>query len=291
MSNIAKRPPFSALIATPAYQRTISNTLKDPAQAKRFCAAITSAVATNPALQECDPPTILSGALLGESLNLSPSPQLGQYYLVPFDNKKKGCKDAQFILGYKGLVQLALRSGYYKKLNVLSVKEGELVSWDPLDEICELNLIADEEQREETPTIGYVAFFEYQNGFRKTIYWSKSKMERHADKYSKAFSLHGTGGKHPKVSYHDYLAGNYPKEDSWKYSSFWYADFDGMAYKTMLRHLISKWGVMSTELQTAIEAEVVAESDDYTDDTVPAEVAQPAEPPAEAPKELTLDDI
>ena len=95
----AQRPKFSAMISTAGYQKMINNTLRDPKRAQRFVASITSAVATNPALQECDPATILSGALLGESLGLSPSPQLGQYYLVPFNNIKKGCKDAQFQLG------------------------------------------------------------------------------------------------------------------------------------------------------------------------------------------------
>lgn len=140
----AQRPKFSAMISTPGYQKMINNTLQDPKRAQRFVAAITSAVATNPALQECDPPTILSGALLGESLGLSPSPQLGQYYLVPYWNKKKQCNDAQFQLGYKGYVQLALRSGYYKHLRVghqlqtvvqravvLDVEEFLLVVGDP----------------------------------------------------------------------------------------------------------------------------------------------------------------
>ena len=114
MANIItqeQRPKFSVMVSTPAYQKLINNTLKDQNRAQRFIAAITSAVAVNPALQECDPATVLSGALLGESLGLSPSPQLGQYYLVPYENRKKGCKDAQFQMGYKGYIQLALRSG------------------------------------------------------------------------------------------------------------------------------------------------------------------------------------
>ena len=78
----------------------------------RFISSIISAVQTTPALQECTNPSILSAALLGQALNLSPSPQLGQYYMVPFDNRKKGCKEAQFQLGYKGYLQLAERSGY-----------------------------------------------------------------------------------------------------------------------------------------------------------------------------------
>lgn len=237
-SQVAQRPKFSAMISTPGYQKMINNTLKDPARVRRFVASITSAVAINPLLQECDPATILSGALLGESLNLSPSPQLGQYYLVPFNNTKKGCKDAQFQMGYKGFVQLALRSGYYKRLNVMAVKEGELLRWNPLTEEIELDLMVDEREREKTPTIGYVASFEYLNGFIKTIYWTKDKMEAHAIKYSKGYAA--------KKGY-----------------TFWEKDFDAMAYKTMLRQLISKWGVMSIDMQTAFEADSQAEDSDY----------------------------
>ena len=91
--------------------------------------------------------------IAGESLNLSPSPQLGQYYLVPFNNTKKGCKDAQFQLGYKGYIQLALRSGYYKHLNVIAVKDGELVRFDPLTEDVEIRLNPDELARESAPTV------------------------------------------------------------------------------------------------------------------------------------------
>ena len=262
MNEIVQRPKFSAMISTPAYQKLINNTLKDEKRAQRFVAAITSAVAVNPTLQECDPATILSGALLGESLGLSPSPQLGQYYLVPYDNKNKGCKDAQFQMGYKGYVQLALRSGYYKRLNVISVKAGELIRFDPLTEEIELNMLQDEDEREKAATIGYLAMFEYLNGFRKTIYWSREKMINHADRYSPAFSKNATGGKYPKVSFEDYCARNFPKGDEWKYSSFWYKDFDAMAYKTMLRQLISKWGVMSTELQTAFEEDSKQEQDE-----------------------------
>ena len=256
MANITaqeQRPKFSVMVSTPAYQKLINNTLKDPNRAQRFVAAITSAVAVNPALQECDPATVLSGALLGESLGLSPSPQLGQYYLVPYENRKKGCKDAQFQMGYKGYIQLALRSGCYKRLNVIAVKAGELLRFDPLTEDIELRPIPDEDEREKAATIGYLAMFEYLNGFRKTLYWSREKMINHADRYSPAFSKDATFGKYPKVSFADYCAGNYPKSDDWKYSSFWYRNFDAMAYKTMLRQLISKWGIMSVELQMAFE--------------------------------------
>ena len=145
----------------------------------RFVTAIVSAVNANPALQECTNPSILSAALLGHSLKLSPSPQLGQYYMVPFNDNKKGAKVAQFQLGYKGYIQLALRSGQYKKLNVLAIKEGELIRFDPLNEEIEVNLIENEVAREKAPTIGYYAMFEYTNGFRKAMYWSREKMESH----------------------------------------------------------------------------------------------------------------
>ena len=157
----------------------------------RFISSIVSAVQSTPALQECTSPSIVNAALLGEALNLSPSPQLGQFYMVPFDNRKKGCKEAQFQLGYKGYIQLAERSGYYKKLNVLAIKEGELIRYDPLDEEIEVELIDDDVIREETPAMGYYAMFEYENGFRKTMYWSKKKMMAHAEKYSPAFSRNG----------------------------------------------------------------------------------------------------
>ena len=127
---------------------------------EKFVTAIVSAVNTNPALAECTNTSILSGALLGHSLNLSPSPQLGQYYLVPFKNNKSGVTEAQFQLGYKGYIQLAIRSGQYKKLNVLAIKEGELRSFDPLNEEIDVKLIEDEEERERAKTMGYYAMFE-----------------------------------------------------------------------------------------------------------------------------------
>lgn len=239
----------------------------------RFASSVISAVTVNPALKECDNNTILSAALLGESLNLSPSPQLGQYYMVPFENKKKGVKEAQFILGYKGYVQLAIRSGYYRKINVLPIKEGELVRFNPLEEEIEVNLIEDEETRENAKTIGYYAMFEYLNGFRKAIYWTKKKMLAHADQYSQAFSvscstIHTKYGDKKKVSFADYEAGKYDSKDEWMYSSFWYKDFDAMACKTMIRQLISKWGIMSIEMQEAYDKDSAVIREDGTPDYV-----------------------
>lgn len=234
-----KKPSFSVAITTEKFQNTINRALQDPERARRFTSAVISAVYANPALQECDAGTVVSAALLGEGLNLSPSPQLGQYYLVPFNDNKHNRKVAQFQLGYKGYIQLAIRSGYYKKLNVLAIKDGELVKFDPLNEEIEVNLIQDEEARENAETIGYYAMFEYQNGFKKALYWSKSKMQRHALQYSKGYAAR-------------------------KGYTFWEKDFDGMAYKTMLRQLISKWGIMSIEMQDVYSKDMAVINEDGT---------------------------
>ena len=253
-----KPQTFSAFLTSDAIKARINNMVggKD---GQRFITSIISAVSINPMLAECDHSTILSAAMLGESLKLSPSPQLGQYYLVPFNDKKRGTKVAQFQLGYKGYIQLAIRSGYYKKLNVLAIKEGELVSFNPLEEEIVVDLVQDDTKREALPTIGYYAMFEYQNGFKKAMYWSREKMMAHADKYSMAFSAE---------KYQDLLDGKIPQSEMWKYSSFWYKDFDGMAYKTMLRQLISKWGIMSIEMQKAMDGDMGAINEDGSVDYV-----------------------
>lgn len=264
-NSLAKKPVkmgLTAYLSQDAVKKQINNVVGGK-NGTRFISSIVSAAQATPALQECTNPSILSAALLGEALNLSPSPQLGQFYMVPFDNRKKGCKEAQFQIGYKGYIQLAERSGYYKKLNVLAIKEGELIRYDPLDEEIEVELIDDDVIREETPAMGYYAMFEYENGFRKTMYWSKKKMMAHAEKYSPAFSRNG-GAKTLELL----EQGKIPEKDLWKYSSFWFKDFDGMALKTMLRQLISKWGIMSIDLQKAIDKDMAVIQEDGSADYV-----------------------
>lgn len=276
-NNQIQRPKFSVAIQTDTYKKLINNTLQDPKRAANFIASISSYVATNPNLQECDAGTILSSALVGEALGLSPSPQLGQYFLVPFNDNKNNRKVAQFQLGYKGYIQLAIRSGQYKKLNVLAIKEGELIHFNPLDEDIQVNLIEDEEERENATTIGYYAMFEYVNGFRKALYWSKSKMEKHALRYSQGYKA--------KKGY-----------------TFWEKDFDGMAFKTMLRQLISKWGIMSVEMQNAMEKDMGIIGQDGTVEYVDNDNDDPIITQDDGPqevfegefsedKELTMDDL
>ena len=160
------------------------------------------------------------------------NPKTGKRYRIQVKEKR-----AQFQLGYKGYVQLALRSGYYKRLNVMSIKPGELIRYDPLTEEIDVHLMEDELARERAQSIGYVAMFEYHNGFKKVLYWSRQKMEAHALRYSKGYAA--------KSGY-----------------TFWEKDFDAMAYKTMLRQLISKWGIMSIEMQRAFENDMGAIDED-----------------------------
>lgn len=268
-----KQPSFSVFLTQDAIKKKINEVIGGKG-GQRFMTAILSAVTNSPELQECESMSILNCAFLGEALNLSPSPQLGQYYMVPHKKRDRNgnvlAVIAQFQLGYKGYIQLAIRSGYYKKINVIAIKEGELKHFDPLNEVIEVEIIQDEREREQAKTIGYYAMFEYLNGFQKAMYWSREKMQSHADQYSQAYSAEA----HQKI-----LRGEIPQKEMRKYSSFWYKNFDDMAYKTMLRQLISKWGVMSTELQMAMENDMAAIRDDGTpeyidNDTTPIEPAQ-----------------
>lgn len=265
-NQLQNKPKFSLAIQSEGYKRLINNTLGDPKRASKFIAAISSAVATNSSLQQCDAGSILSGALLGEALNLSPSPQLGQYYLVPFKDK------AQFQLGYKGYIQLAIRSGQYKDIDVIEVREGEYLGRDKITGKHQFEFIEDEVERENKPIIGYMAYFEYLNGFYKNLYWSKEKMQKHALEYSQAYASDVKKGT------------NY---------SFWTKDFNGMAFKTMLRQLISKWGIMSIDMQEALtkDMSVVKEdgSYDYVDNQPVMEV--PSEERVEQTAETTTVEV
>jgi recombination protein RecT len=213
-------PTFSGAVTSKGFQALINRTLGDENRAKRFTAGIISAVSVNQQLQNCDAKTIVAAGFLGEALNLSPSPQLGQYYMVPFKNQ------AQFILGYKGMMQLAQRSGQLLSLDAVEIKRGEVVRCDPIRGVCEFRAIEDPEQREAAETVGYYAYFEMLNGFRKEIYMTRSQMEAHAKRYSASYS---------------------------RSSSPWQSNFDDMARKTMLRQLISKHGCpMSTEMEQGV---------------------------------------
>ncbi len=249
---VATKPKqtFTDFISGDNIKRKI-NEMVGGKNSQRFITAVISAVSNNSDLAQCNPSTIIAGALLGEALQLSPSPQLGQYYLVPYNIKKKDAqgkeyweKVAQFQLGYKGYIQLAIRSNFYRDLDVLEVREGEYLGRDKNTGKHRFSFITDEEERNSKKVVGYLAYFEYSNGFIKTIYWTKSAMENHALKYSKAYK----GDKEKGTTY-----------------SFWSTKFDDMAFKTMIRQLISRWGIMSIDMQRAFERDmaVIDENENF----------------------------
>ncbi len=241
LSNLKKKLGLTAYLTQDAVKDQI-NKVVGGKDGQQFITSIISAVQANPQLQECSNNSILSAALLGQSLKLSPSPQLGYFYMVPFKNNKTGGSDAQFILGYKGLYLLAVNSGLFKKIKAIPIKKGELVKWDPVEEEIELNIIEDGYAREQAETIGYYAYYVLNNGFKRAIYWSKGKMTAHAERYSPGFKAR-------------------------KGYTFWEKDFDAMAQKTMYRQLL-KLAPMSIEMQTAVSNDEVVVHEDGTKDYV-----------------------
>lgn len=212
----------------------------------RFISSVVSAVQVNPTLAKCTNPSILSAALQGEALQLAPSPQLGQFYMVPYDNKKKvngkweTVKETQFQIGYKGYIQLAVRSGQYRRIVVNEIKEGE-IEYNPISEEIALHPIMNPAERIKAETIGYYAMFELMNGFKKELFSPKEAIDEHAQKYSS--------------SYRNDLNNN-------KTGSKWSTDFDAMAKKTLIRQLIGKWGIMSVEMQQAYERDMAVIDED-----------------------------
>ena len=175
------------------------------------------------------PMSVIQSALKAASYNLPIDKSLGFAYVIPFNTKKKvgnkeyWAKEAQFILGYKGMVQLANRTGAYSGLNVVDIREGELKKWDRLTEEYEIEWIEDEDVREATPIIGFMGYFKLVNGFSKTIYRTVKQIDQHEQKFRK--------GKYR--------------------NNLWATNYNEMASKTVIRELISKWGLMSIDYQTA----------------------------------------
>ena len=233
-----KKQGIASFLATEAVKTNVESVVGSK-DAQRFVTSVVSAVQTNPQLAECTNASILSAALLGHSLNLPMSPQIGMYYLVPFKNKTG--TEATFQLSYRGMLQLAMRSGQYKAMNVTDIREGELVSYNPIEDIYEFNAETDFNKRSALPIIGYYAFFEMVNGFKKGIYWTKEQVDAHAKRYSATYR---------------------------KGYGLWSTDFDAMAKKTLLRQLISKWGIMSVEMEMAYAGDQAVIREDGTPDYI-----------------------
>lgn len=207
-------------------------------RAPQFVSSIVSMVNSDQNMQQAfmeSPMTVIQSALKAATFDLPIDQNLGYAYIVPFKNYKRdtGTKkmEATFILGWKGMHQLALRTGAYKTINVVDVREGELKSYNRLTEEVSIDFIEDEEEREKKAIVGYVGYYRLVNGAEKTIYMSKQKIEAHERKFRKGEYM-GKG---------------------------WRDDWDAMARKTVYRKLIGKWGVMSIDYQTRDEGKQLAD--------------------------------
>ena len=216
---------------TLADQRT-QDYLQQVLSAKKssFVNNITALVANSTGLQACDPLTIIYAGIKATALDLPLDPNLGFAYIIPY-KKKDAPAQAQFQLGYKGFVQLAIRSGQFQAINVTEVREGELQDFDLLT--GETRFTA-KPNRDALPVIGYVAYFRLTNGFSKCLYMTRDEVEAHALRYSET----------------------YKSTKAWvKASSKWTTDFDAMAKKTVLKLLLSKYAPLSVEMQNAIKSD------------------------------------
>ncbi|MBR7928241.1 recombinase RecT [Aerococcaceae bacterium zg-ZUI334] len=249
----AKNNSVKGLLDNPVIQNKFKEILKD--KSAQFTSSLLTLVNNDAYLADSQPMSIIAGAMQAAQLDLPLEKQFGFAYLVPFNEKDKvtgqWVKKAQFVLGYKGYVQLAQRSGQYKHINVGTVYEGQLKSWNPLTE----ELVLDFEAQESEVAIGYFGYFELLNGFKKSVYWTKEQMERHRIR-------------------------NIKVKDKTKLTNVWASDYDAMAQKTVLRNMISKWGILSIEYQKGIinDEQVLEDFDDNGNgifkDVTPEEIAE-----------------
>lgn len=210
----------------------------------QFISSVVSLVNADEKMQKAffeSPMTIIQSALKAASFDLPIDQNLGYAYIVPFNNYKDGEKktEATFILGWKGMHQLAIRTGAYRTINVVDIREGELKSYNRLTEEIKIQFIEDEDEREKKSVIGYVGYYKLVNGAEKTIYMTVKQIENHEKKFRK---------------------GDYQTKG-------WRENFDAMARKTVYRRLIGKWGVMSIEYQNSKDGYNLAEQmkEEYID--------------------------
>lgn len=241
--------------------------------ASSFVTSLTSIVSSNTSLQMCEPLSLMYVGIKAAALNLPLDPNLGLAYPIPYKNNKTGKTEAQFQIGWKGIVQLAIRSGQFKAINVTDIREGEYLGEDILT--GELRL-AQVDNRENRKVVGYAAYMRLVNGFEKSMYWSYDKVEAHARQYSQTYG-----------SSKDYI----------RKQSKWTTDFDAMAKKTVLKMLLSKYAPLSIEMRDAIQADqavFTAEGDSkYLDNPDNAdsldELAEDAVECAEVEQDATAD--
>lgn len=212
-------------------------------RAPQFVTSLISAVNANAMLANCAPESVLTAALTAASVDLPINQNLGFAYLIPYKNKTG--EVCQFQMGYKGFIQLAQRSGYYKTINATDVREGEIAKKDRLSGEIEFSWIENESERAKAKVIGYVAYFRLLSGFEKTFYMSKDELQSHATKYSKNYAKYNSG--------------------------LWADNFDAMAKKTVLKLLISKFGPLNTQLEDAIQKDQTIDGE-YADNPSKVEI-------------------
>lgn len=212
-------------------------------KAPQFTASLVNVVAASPQLSSSDPNSIMAAAFVAASFDLPIDGNLGFSAIVPYNKNMKGANGkwvkvslAQFQMMYKGYIQLAIRTGEYEKMNCSEVYEDELVSYNPITGDCrfveDFGACCQRNKGEVDKIIGYYAWFKLRSGFTKELYMSKSEIDNHARKYSQSY--------------------RYDLNDN-KQSSRWSTDFDAMAKKTVIKLLLSKWGILSVEMQRAIQ--------------------------------------
>ena len=245
------------MLALPSIRARFEGILGKKAQA--FASSIISVSQASKALQECDPASVIAGAALAASLDLPIIGSLGQSCLVPYKSHGSDVGKAQFQIMARGFVQLALRSGQYKTMNAAEVHEGEIISRNRLTGEIDFN----PDGKESGKIVGFLFYFKLINGFEKYTYMTVEECQAHGKRYSKSYG-----------------------SDTGK----WKTDFNAMALKTVVKQGLSKWGPLSTEMQTAIQFDQAAVDEeckpDYIDSTAEVKDARPAEPipgPTEAP--------
>lgn len=249
---LTKVEQLKSIMNAPSVQEQFNNALKDNKDV--FVASLIDLYNTDNNLQACEPKAIVMEALKAAVLKLPINKALGFAYIVPF--KIKGVQKPNFILGYKGYYQLAMRTGYYKTINYGAVYDGELNVVDKL--AGEINL---DGKKLSNKVVGYFAHFEMLNGFKKTVYMTLEQIAKHAKMYSKGIQYN----KNVTVASLMKLAGSDATGIGWA------GDFDSMAVKTVLKNLLSKYGYLSVEMQTAVAKEIDAENnsdDEKTDKQV-----------------------
>ena len=227
---------FNSILDRDGYRRRFEELLGT--RTPQFLSALVSVVNGSDQLKQVvysAPVTIIQAALKAASYDLPIDPGLGFAYIVPFKNKKieEGREiyrsEAAFVLGYRGMIQLALRTGAYKRLNVVEIRQGELQKYDRLRDELELEFIEDDEARENLPIVGYAAYMQLLNGMEKTVYKTVAQIRAHEERHRKG-----------------------------KYTNpIWRTDFDAMARKTALRELIGKWGLMSIDYRYSSDAQAI----------------------------------